>query len=123
MVCERRPHLRVRLSMLILFVRFTLGILVATFFRSMAALLNPIHGGTEGIKWRLVTYTAVMFSFATVFTVISLIRRTPYLSRLPLLETLPLLVLPDLMFLLNYWLADGLLVSSLFNAASIRPSV
>ena len=36
------------------------------FFKCMIALFNPYHHRGEGIKWGLVTYTTVMFSFVTV---------------------------------------------------------
>jgi len=35
----------------------------------------------------------------------------------------PLTIIPNLMFLLNNWLADGLLVGSIFDAAVTFPSV
>ena len=48
------------------------GIVVALFFRCMAALLKPLHLRGDAVKWGLVSYTVVMFSFATVFTATSL---------------------------------------------------
>ena len=48
------------------------GIVVALFFRCMAALLRPIHLRGDAVKWGLVSYTVVMFSFATVFAATNL---------------------------------------------------
>ena len=106
----------------------------------MAALFSTVNRKREGIRWGLVSYTMIMYSFATVFTAmnlnvqsISLIddRNFPGVKGvLPpgplgyqwLTYSDPLTVVPNLTFLLNNWLADGLLVS-LSDAASIRPSV
>jgi hypothetical protein len=62
-----RPSIRAHL-----FVRFILGILIVLFFQCMAALFNPANRRREGIKWGLVSYTVVMFSFVTVFTAMNL---------------------------------------------------
>ena len=105
----------------------------------MAALLKPIHFRGDGVKWGLVSYTAAMFSFVTVFTATNLIVQSnsfidnrefgnqplalpAYYSHGPLsYQSIgcprAFGFIPSLMFLLNYWLADGLLVSSLFCAA------
>jgi len=89
----------------------------------MAALFNPTNRGGEGVKWGFVTYTVVTFSIVSIFTVVNALNvwfddddgelrpgRLGY-------------VIPDLMFLLNYWLADGLLVGSLFDVPLTRPGV
>ena len=125
--------------MLILYVRFALGFLVALFFKCTAALLNPAYRRGERIKWSLVSYTVVMFSLATIqiavgthFQSISYIdnRELPgivgAISPGPIgysvfadHETLDILSL--VMFFLNAWLADGLSVSSLFDAGFTHP--
>jgi hypothetical protein len=113
--------------MLILLVRSTtLGIVIVIFFRCMGALLNPAERA-RGIKWGLVCHTTLMFSFVTINVAMSLalqpISYVDYRS-FPGYEGLPpgpfgyqLLVyskaisfVPTLMFFLNNWLADGLLV-------------
>ena len=38
----------------------------------MAALFNPVYRRGEGVRWGLVSYTAVMFSFVTVLTAMNL---------------------------------------------------
>ena len=51
------------------------------FFKCMAALFNPVHRRGEGIKWGLVTYTVIMFSFVTVITAMNLgILSTSYID-------------------------------------------
>ena len=102
----------------------------------MAALFNPIYRRGEGIKWGLVSYTAVMFSLATVQTALNLdIQSISYIDNRAfsdiedLIEPGPLgyqvsiitdalAIVPDVMFALSNWFADGLLVSSLFGIAS-----
>ena len=114
-----------------------LGIIVTLFFQCMAALFKPIHLRGDGVKWGLVLYTVAMFSFVTVFTAMNLILQSDsYIDRREFwsaqgsgpgpypygpLEyqsnvSCPMAfgVIPGLMFLFNYWLADGLLVSSSF---------
>jgi len=94
----------------------------------MATLLNPAYRRGEGIKWGLVAYTVVMFSFVTVYTGVTLHiqsisfidnREFTYLGMLfgPLgyqstIRRTVLGMFPTIMFVLNYWLADGLLVGA-----------
>ena len=96
----------------------------------MAALLNPVNRTKGGFRWGLVVHTVAMFSFVTVYTATNLdIQSISYIDNrnFPGIKgVLPagplayqLLILPeavsvvsDVMFLLNSWLADGLLVSS-----------
>ena len=122
MVPARRPHLHARQSVLIVFVLFIPGIVVMLFFQCMTALFTPGTRG-EGLKWGLATYTMVTFSFVSIFTVVNALNvwfddedGTLPPGRLGY-------VIPDLMFLLNYWLADGLLVGSLFDVTLTRPGV
>ena len=116
---------------------FFLGVLIVLFFQCMATLLSPAHRRGEGIKWGLVTYTVVMFSFVTVYTAMNLhIQSLAFIDNrsftylgvpfgpLGWQSTIRRTVIgmfPTVMFVLNYWLADGLLVGSLFDAASARP--
>jgi hypothetical protein len=143
MVRERHPSLRVRLSMLSPLIRFISGILVVLFFQCMIVLFNPANRRREGTKWGLVSYTVIMFLFATVLTAmglnlgsISFIDNREYpgvegeggvapgpLGYQVLIHPTALSVVPSVMFLLNYWLADGLLVSSLTNSALARSGV
>jgi len=112
--------------------------LIVLFFQCMAALLNPIHRRGEGIKWGLVSYTVATFSFVTVHTAMNLytqsissIDNREFLDangRLPpgpmgyraSIWSHPLAVIPTVMYLLNNWLADGLLVSPPPDAAPTR---
>ena len=103
------------------------------FSRCMAALVNPIHRRGEPIKWGLVSYTAVMFSVVTIQTGMNLdIQSLRYIDgrEFPGFEDMPpgpegyldsiystvLNATPNAMLDLNIWLADGLLVSSSFDA-------
>jgi len=96
------------------------------FFQCMAALLNPIYRRGEGIKWWLVSHTVAMFSFATVCTAVNLgIQSTslidhcegpgPFYYQHGIRKT-TLTFISNITFIFNGWLADGLLVSSSFDA-------
>ena len=107
----------------------------------MATLLDPVHRRGEGIKWGVVSYTVIIFSFATVFTTTNLnIQSLSYIDNREfivdatlsiggavldqeVLSKNALSIIPTLMFLLNNWLADGFLVGSLFGAAFTRYDV
>jgi len=110
----------------------------------MVALLNPAHRREEGIKRWLIFHTVVMVSFVTVYTAMNLhIQSISFidnrkdipsdtsdtydvsgpLSYLLDVRTTALGLVPNVMFNLNNWLADGLLVSSLFDAMPTRPGV
>jgi len=135
MVCPRDPCLHDRLSVLTaLLVRFILGMLVVLFFKCMASLFNPINRRDEGIKWGLVAYTVITFSLATVCTAMNLhIESTSFIDNrgfpgvdsgaypgpmgyLGSIFYKAINVIPNAAFCSNNWLADGLLVSSLFDA-------
>jgi len=106
------------------------GVLIVLFFQCMAALFNPVNRKLEGIKWGFVSYTVAAFSSVTILNgmafhveFLSYInnRESPGVegiippgpSGYPLsIWTEALSIIPRLMFLLNNWLADGLLVSS-----------
>ena len=129
------PRLRVRPSVLTLFVRFILGTVIVLFFKCVAALFNPIYRGGERIKWELVSHTIVMFLFVTVgntmeFNIyfISHINNREYpgvagvmppgpFGYRSLISSKALVIVPGVTVFLNNWLGDGLLVSSLFGGA------
>ena len=98
----------------------------------MAALFNPIYRRGEPIKWGILSYTVVMFSLVTVETTMRLrgqsiayidnrespsILGVPFKYQGPRSDTHALRVILYIIYSLNNWLADGLLVSSLFGAA------
>ena len=123
------------------FARFILGVLLVLFFQCIAALFNPVNRKREDIKWGLVSYTVTMFSFATILIGMSLhVESLSYIDNreIPGVEGAyppgptgypssiwlkALSVTPRLMFLLNNWLADGLLASPLSNVALAHLSV
>lgn len=91
----------------------------------MNALLNRSSGG---VKWLLVAHTAAMFSFVTVYTAMNLnLQSVSYIDNRELhggpgilapgplgyqflSYSKPTSVIPNIMYLINNWLADGLLV-------------
>jgi len=103
------------------------GIVVILFFQCMGSLMGSGSRTMGRIKWGLVAHTAAMFSFVTIFTVtnmdllsISYIdnRAFPGDNMTPpgpfgyqfLVYSEPINVTPYIMFFLNSWLADGLLL-------------
>ena len=137
-VRPRRPYLQVHLSVLNLFV---LGSLIVLSFQCVAALLNPINHKREATKWGLISYTVGMFSCVTIviatgqnITSLSFIDNRgfpgiegvfppgPLGYQLMICSKAPRIA-PNLTTLLSYWLADGLLVSRLFDPASNHPGV
>ena len=117
-----------------LYYRSILGIVVALFFQCMATLFDPVHHRGEGIKWGVISYTVIMFSFATVFTATNLnIQALSHidnrewtggpLNYQEIFSPDALSIIPTVVFLLNNWLADGFLVGSLFGAAFALPDV
>ena len=120
------------------FVWFVPGIIIVLFFQCMVAMFYPVRPRDGNIKWGLASYTAVMFSVVTVFTATNLnIQSLSFVDHLefdfaddlgPLgyqlfIRTTILSRIPDIMFLLNGWLADGLLVSSSFDTAFAHRSL
>ena len=115
------------------FVWFILGMLIKLFFKCITSLINPVHRRGERIKWGLAFYIIAMFSIVTVFTAanlalqsISYIDNREYSGVNGMSLSGPCGyrkfiysgaggVILHLMFLLNGWLADGLLVGSLFD--------
>ena len=136
MVGARCSHLHAPPWALKIFVRFTvtLGILIVLFFQCIVTLFKPVHGRSEGVKWGLIYYTVVLFSFATVYTALNLnLQSTSFIDnrefpggpadyQLNVQLEVPN-VFANVLFLSNYWLADGLLVRSLSDIASTRPGV
>ena len=103
-------------------------------------MFNPDHRRGERIKWGLAFYTVAMFSVVTVQTAMNLNitsiayidnRGFPGTSELPpgpygyesFIAAGALNVIPNVMFVLNDWLADGLMVSPPFDATFAYPSV
>lgn len=105
------------------------GIVIVLFFRCMTALLGSASRRRGDIKWLLVIHTVAMFLFVTVYTAITLNtlsvsyvdnREFPgVIGALPpgplgyqfLVFTKTASVIATATFVLNNWLADGLLVS------------
>ena len=115
----------------------TLGIIIMLVFKCVTALLNPVYR-REPIKWGLVSYTIVAFSFVTVLNAVALhIQSISYIDNrqfpgiqgvispgpigyVILISHEAFAVVPTVMFFLNGWLADGILVRPLFDAAFIH---
>ena len=109
------------------------------FFQCMTALLNPANRKRDGSKWGLACYTVAMFSCVTVVTATSQnIASLSFIDNreFPGVEGLfppgptgyqaktcsgASGIAPGLGALLNSLLADGLLVSRLFDPTSTRP--
>jgi len=141
MVRTRHPYPHIHLSVLNSFVRLILGTLIVVFFQCMVALLNPVTRRGEGIKWGLVSHTAIMFWCATITTGVNqhLISNSFIDNRefpgfggaLPpgpvgyLLIARPaaLSIIPNLASLVSYWLADSILVGRVFNPVPTHPGV
>ena len=105
-----------------------LGIAVAMFFQCMATLINPANPIGKGVRWALVAHTIALFLFLTMpfgigFDYLSIeyidnrefsgsYKRPPGpVGYDDLLSHNPSTTFSNVMFPLNQWLADGLLVS------------
>jgi hypothetical protein len=114
-----------------------LGVVVTLFFQCMGTLIGSTTCSRQGTRWGLVAHATAMFSFVTIFTAtnmdllsISYIdnRAFPGNDMVPpgpfgyqfLVYSEPINVTPYIMFFLNNWLADGLLVSSTSDSVA-RP--
>ena len=124
------PHLHVHLSVLTLSVRLVLGVLIVLSFKCIAALFDPDNRRRNSMKWGLVPYTVITFSVSTAVTAIQLnvlsLRHIDNREFPGVRDALPpgplgyqssifsgvLPVVDNLLFFVNGWLADGLLVSS-----------
>ena len=110
----------------------TLGIATVLFFQCISALLNPLNRTKGRINWGLVVHTTTMFSFATIFTGMTLdIQSISFIDKreftgsivLPpgplgyqvLIYSEALGIVPSVVFLINQWLGDGLLVRGAFQ--------
>jgi len=132
--------LLVRLSVLTVFlVWFILGMLIVLVIKCATALFNPPNRRDGGIRWGIVSYTMVMFSLATVHIatkahVLSIsyidnrdfpgVDRELYPGPFGYQAAIPykaISIVPIASFRLSNWSADGLLVSSLFDAVVTRP--
>jgi hypothetical protein len=95
--------------------------LIVLFFKCMITLFNPVHRRGEGIKWGLASYTVIMFSLVTVYTMSRLhIFSISYIDNRNF-PAGPYRYLAEISygaigrnymisFRLNNWLADGLLL-------------
>ena len=137
-VCSGYAHLLV----LTLFIRFIPGIIIVLGFSCVTALFNPTLRRGEPIKWGLVSYTAVMFSIATVQTAMyfqlqsisyidnrefpgedaALLSPGPYGYQASIISE-ALSVFPSVLFFLSEWLADGFLVSYSFYAVPVHRGI
>ena len=118
---------------------FNLGIVITLFFRCLGALFNTVNRARGTIKWPLVAHTVAMFSILTASIALCLDtqsvayiddRNTPQAGDDDLLSPGPGIyreflyskangVVLNIMISLNAWLADGLLVSSVFNSVPL----
>jgi hypothetical protein len=98
----------------------------------MGVLLNPVKPIERGIKWSLIIHTVAIFSFlTTIFAICIIYLPTEYIDNReypavggnppgPLgyqatLSNDAAATVYDVMFPLNQWLADGLLVGPIWN--------
>ena len=105
------------------------GVVVVLFFQCMSALLNPVNRARRDVKWLLAAHVVAMFSFVTIYTAMNLnlqsisyidnreFRGGGMLAPGPLgyqfsIYSKAISVIPTITYLLNNWLADGLLVGS-----------
>lgn len=109
------------------------GIVVILFFRSISALLNPPDRARGNTKWALVAHAVAMFLIVTIYTALTLnLQSISYIDNRGFpgdADTLPhgpigyqfldsTDFVPNVMLLLNIWLADGLLVSCVSNSVT-----
>ena len=124
--CMVRRHTP-RLSVITL-LNINLGMAIILFFQCMCALLSPVNRTRRDVKWGLVAHTVAAFSFVTIYTTISLnILSISYIDNrgfpgingaLPpgplgyIFSIYPkaISIARTVMFILNNWLADALLV-------------
>ena len=133
MVHPRHPRPHVRLSVLMFFVWLVPGITIIVFFECMAALFNPVYRRGDRVKWGLISYTVAIFSSLAIHNaVVFKIQSICYIDNrnfpggdggLPpgplgcqlFTDSGALNLIAYITFLFNGSLADGLLVSSLFD--------
>ena len=111
------------------------------FFQCLTALFSPIHRRGDPINWEVVSYTVVMFSLVTIEIATQLhIQSLSYIDNRGFpggdgvsssgpygyqrhIDPKAISVAQGVAFVLNNWLADGLLVIPLFDAAVTYPGV
>lgn len=109
-----------------------LGTVAILFFQCINALLSPTNQARGNIQWVLAAHTVTMFLLVTIFTAMYLtLQSIIYIdtrefpgndTSLPgpigyqhFIYSEAISLVPRVIFMLNNWLADGLLVSSQFN--------
>ena len=113
------------------------GIIIVLFIRCIRVLLDPVNRTRGGIRWPYVAHATTMFLLVTIHTGMSLHlhsisfidnRDFPGVDKSTLTGPIgyqalsqadPIRVVPDVVFLLNNLLADGLLVSSASNSVTL----
>lgn len=111
------------------------GIVVALFFQCIGVLLSPVNPIKKGTKWTLLVHTVAMFTFLTIPFGIFLNNKSicyinnreyPGDDQYPpgpfgywsILNTEGITTVFNIMFPLNQWLADGLLVRPISNSVA-----
>ena len=106
------------------------------FFQCLGAIFSSTNRARAGTNWGLFTYCMATFSFVTIYTAMNLSlqsisyinnREFPGNDQAPpgslgyqwLIHNSGLSIVPNFMFMLNNWLADGLLVSSFLHLGRI----
>lgn len=108
------------------------GITIALFAKCIRALLSPVDRTSRSIRWGIMVHTVIMFLFVTIFVAVSFAaqpicyvdnRKYPgvngkgpgpvgYFANIVYFKAINLI--PNTMFLLNNWLADGILLHRCF---------
>ena len=98
----------------------------------MGALLDPVNRAMGGMKWGLVAHTVTMFTLVTIYTAITLNNQSiSFVDNRDFSGTIAdvaippgpigyqwsiyfeaMSVIPSVIFVMNVWLVDGLLVSA-----------
>ena len=134
-----RTYLSASALPLTLSVPSILGIVIVLFFQCMGALFSSTYRAKTATKWSFVAYVSIMFSFVTIYTAMDLNlqsisyidnREFPGNSDLPpgplgyqfLIHANVLSIVPNFMFILCSWMANGLLVSSTSNPTVRMPN-
>lgn len=108
------------------------GIVIVLFFQCLGAIFSTTNRQKGGTQWGLFAYVMMMFSFVTVYTAMNLnLQSVSYIDNrefpgnddVPpgplgyqwLIHASGLSLVPNLMFILNNWLADGLLIYRCFT--------
>jgi len=103
------------------------GIVIVLFFQCMGALFSSTYRAKTATKWSFVAFVSIMFSFVTIYTAMDLNlqsisyidnREFPGNSDLPpgplgyqfLIHANVLSIVPNFMFILCSWMANGLLI-------------